>query len=794
MRKRVLMLLQIMFAAAVSHAQVFAQAPAIATPPRQNEPWTPPQTALPAYFIEATQTLFEQGLADPRGCEYRAIRIKVSGIHLASPEVDTHGWVLSVAEGEKPRFVVAWNGIVYPLVGSGAPADLDADIRGLIEAAKKPPPDGRPIFPGGVQHQTFGSRWMLDEAQSVMTETLLAGKVCLLLRLGRVDLAESVWTMGTGRALNPNRPARKSKFDLTPYGVSYLSLAQEVSSMWYARAIHAHLGGEDELALADARALTAFAKAVDAKAAAMGFEPARLLHRDSASIYLGLYQLKPLLEDQERRARERAQPPPPIEPKTPEARVEAAIRKLDRLGASALWWTRVHGAAAPPNTPFAEIIAEGDAAVEPLIKALRTESRLTRGGIDTMKLTYPPIIESVATVEFRILQEILDGANLNAPGMMGRDNRIHIQADVADEIQAYWDKNRAIPPTERWYRMLADDHAKNRDWLTAAGSIVERQLVPQPPVNPAAPRGPRPRRRRGPLKGESLRDNRKPSVTELMIKRIDAMLATQEGQNFDLMHPRSMTYDLANWDPVGGLPTLQKMFNLCLSRFVPIENRQTGDLERLAFSITELALARDRGGDPEALRDYAKWLRTAPREVFADMMNKILEPLWLRRENPDIAAATDWLFNDPASPLVPLLLEKRSRFDSYNLNWIVSPLVDVPGFRKMLFRELENRKPVGAAEIGADNMVAVSLNNGISVGGSLPRKDADPPAKGAKAVVRVCDYFAWRLSELDGAPIFNPCWSEDRRDRACKAFAEFLEIKQPTELDEPAVAAPVAPR
>ncbi len=47
----------------------------IPDPPAQKEPWTPPRTKLPRFLVTATAALFEQGVADPRGCEYREVEV-----------------------------------------------------------------------------------------------------------------------------------------------------------------------------------------------------------------------------------------------------------------------------------------------------------------------------------------------------------------------------------------------------------------------------------------------------------------------------------------------------------------------------------------------------------------------------------------------------------------------------------------------------------------------------------------------------------------------------------------------
>jgi len=75
-------------------ALVRAEEPALPTPPRQTAPWTPPETNLPRSLVEAAQTLFDQGLADPRGCEYRRVRVWAGDSQGRRAEVVTTGWVL----------------------------------------------------------------------------------------------------------------------------------------------------------------------------------------------------------------------------------------------------------------------------------------------------------------------------------------------------------------------------------------------------------------------------------------------------------------------------------------------------------------------------------------------------------------------------------------------------------------------------------------------------------------------------------------------------------------------------
>src|SRR5262245_33991890 len=60
-------------------------------PPQQNMPWTPPAEPFPEKLLTATVKLFEQGLADPRGCEYREIEVVAGSVWGGAAVIKTHG-------------------------------------------------------------------------------------------------------------------------------------------------------------------------------------------------------------------------------------------------------------------------------------------------------------------------------------------------------------------------------------------------------------------------------------------------------------------------------------------------------------------------------------------------------------------------------------------------------------------------------------------------------------------------------------------------------------------------------
>src|SRR5439155_15595205 len=115
------------------------------------------------------------------------------------------------------------------------------------------------------------------------------------------DLAEALFAAATSWTPEGPRP------DLTDYGVSYLSLARDWAGAMYVRGVDAHARADDARALATFRRLAAFCRAADAKAEAMGFaRPESRVGRggDAPAYFPGLGQLRALLVDQERRAKE----------------------------------------------------------------------------------------------------------------------------------------------------------------------------------------------------------------------------------------------------------------------------------------------------------------------------------------------------------------------------------------------------------------------------------------------------------------------------------------------------------
>ena len=161
--------------ALVLPGQLLGQRLPLPDPPEQRTPWRAPHE-VPTNLLSAAQALFEQGFADPRGCEYREIEVEVSGVWGGKVlAARTRGWVLPGKGDQEKQFAICWNGLIYPVRDVGDSADLHAEVAGL-----KPPGPRR--FNDAV-----------GEVLSVFSSNALSSRVLLLLRCGEAGTTMRVF-------------------------------------------------------------------------------------------------------------------------------------------------------------------------------------------------------------------------------------------------------------------------------------------------------------------------------------------------------------------------------------------------------------------------------------------------------------------------------------------------------------------------------------------------------------------------------------------------------------------------
>jgi hypothetical protein len=743
----------------------------IPDPPRQKEPWPPSQTKLPRFLVSAMAALFEQGMADPRGCEYR--EVDVGERH----SIKTRGFVLPQREGEAGRFVISWNGVVYPALSVGTLADIEKDIRALADSMKR----GRASGAAKARNRSGNAgafigadqfAWGGDGPLGVNNPSVL--KLCLLLRLGRADLAETLFAAGT--SWTPEVRAH----DVTDYHISYLTLATDWAFSVYQRLVSAHMRGDDAIALDAARRLSEFAKTAETKAAAMGFERVHNRFSEEPPAYFPfLRQLPELLADHEWRAKEPARGPIPKRGGDPSERIAALIRDLDQIDEREM--TMDGYAGAPGNSPLVQaLVGEGQAAVEPLLAALETDPRLTRCVTNGGKWSNDRTVQPVSEAAFLAIVRILNTNEFENLQYTVRRNEPRARKKVAQTLRAFWEKNRTLSLNERWYRTLRDDSAGRAAWLRAAVGLVQAADHPALPdvygtfVHPA--QLPQPGQ---PLKGEALRSRRDPSVSELLARRA-LELARAGGPRTTpdsvLPYPCALALLFDRWDPKVALPVIREL--MTRSREVIARNREAGyqpdhELERF---VAQAVVIRTRGGEREALDEYAADIRKSdPKRAEPENFTRF-EPSWTYPDDPAIRDAARWLFNDPQSPWASFVRDPGSyqMHFLYRENFYTSPLLRSGGFRDGLIAALAIKSVMGTVQRNQPGVIHYTTNDGISGGLGSSKADLEAVKIGVDLPFRVCDYLAWRISTLGGAPECELYWPEDRRDRSVEACVAFL--------------------
>ena len=277
------------------------------------------------------------------------------------------------------------------------------------------------------------------------------------------------------------------------------------------------------------------------------------------------------------------------------------------------------------------------------------------------------------------------------------------------------------------------------------------------------------------FKGEPLRKLRNPSLSELLASRCKEMAGTGKALTIPdakLLEACDLAIRFTWWDEVGSLPTLKALMTTCRER--SLDPQQASQSGVYAPYIAGFTIARARAGDREALDDYAAWVQLIEPETIEHSWREVLEPLWNYPDHPALSKAAHAMFVDPQSHWLPLVPVKKGRRDHQYMDQLDSPLVCVPAYREALLAALADKANVGTAERQPEGVVQYTLASGRN-GGFIDVRIPDPADRpGVELPMRTCDYAAWKISALDGAPECGLTWPEARRDAAITACAAYL--------------------
>lgn len=766
-------------------------------PPQQNTSWTIPTgkdaEGFPKTLLEATQTLFAQGLADPRGGEYQVITVEVGNAWSGkSMIVETHGWVFP-AEKDGKLFAACWNGLIYPVIARKEVADLQADTEKLLRRYDDQLQKKGPGFVADFYRTEPTSE---DESLSLESPSLL--KVAYLLRLGEYDLARKVYSLWN------EKPRFGSSGDLMRD--RYLSLAAQWTWMMYSRALGAYIRGADSLATTDSAFLTRIQPLIETEAGKRFYTVDYNGNtRDGNKPYLSFLENLPILQ-QEAMHRLAEKPRPLLDWNALKnlqqtERIAELIRRMDEINAQQEQSTNRLGVERDPISEA--LIAEGDAAVEPLLDVMEKDTRWTRlvelGQKDIRSCELLPV-KSVAFACFaRItgVTEIGPGKRTNAA------------------LREWWAKNKTLSTTERWFTQLADngtpftapppapnetyidrgtrekakrdlEEAYRRRWYEAAARIVERGEMQRRGLWPVIPRqGPMPPL--SPFDGKSLRSRQNPSVSNLLRTRALQLSEPVEGaSDSDRLRGVQVALMLYDWDPTGRdtLPALQETMRRCLE----LANKRKAqgiqpDKVQLAGYIARLTKARLQLGDTAAATEYEKWLLACSPENFSNDIHSAFFALLTDPNNPTLRSVADTLFNEAngqPNAWNQILATPKTQGSYYACELMGTRMLRFPAFRQLVAHRLSDTTEAGFLRQGI-----ISWFDGAMEGARLVGYTAEQPHS-----LRLCDRVALALQNLKGVPRFDPLASVSERNSQCAAIANYLQhygttLEYPTERHRP---------
>jgi hypothetical protein len=688
---------------------------ALPEPPHQRDPWQAATAAgIPDYVLKAMPSLFQAGLADPRGGDYRVIEVRAWG----NEQTQTHGWVF------RNQFAVCWNGMVYPVLRIDAKADLEKDV---ADIAATQPWNWTPL---GRQSPSTQGRFWSDMQFAGVSITPIS--MTLLVRLGRADLARRLWEVPQAGIREGDPPSLDHS--------SERDWLDRISWTWLATAFRR---------LVAERARDDDSAAVDTGESLIAWGAAgKHFARESEVAFLA--DVPALLTDSRRRSRA------PVRTRADfqfgkhgkfEAKNAAATELLgkpqservaeliDRLEDVAAEKMSIPGNLVFMWEPICSLLAaEGDASVSPLIDVLEHDRRMTRT-VDFTRPWYPagrPIPVKEAATE--ILRSILQSPDL-------------VDHSTPAELRAWWNQTRQKSPLERSFGILASDSASPQQWLDSAAVITQRSDMIVFNGSISIPEGAcLPNRPAPPLVGEELRSRRNPSVSDLLLKRTASMAESSSSPDACKMAVMAYRWD-AQVDAQAARPALQAV----------------RDLETCRKDAL-VAAARVQIGDVQAAYEWAE--RSKAIVEGWPFFTKDLAALWLLPGNAAMERAAESLFTRPESPLSP-----RKRYDQ-----IDTPLLAVPIYRKAVMAALQDTSIAGTATRSENGNFHISLANGGSIGGADGDPDPDQAKPGEERTVRVKDMVAYSLSRVEGFPKFKADWPAALKDRAISELENFLRV------------------
>ena len=623
-----------------------------------------------------------------------------------------------------------------------------------------------------IQTSTYSrimSAW--PEATSVAPNAMLPLHAVLLLRLGQVYLARSfwnAWVSGLRPDTNNDNEIRRDP---------YLTLATDWVWARFDRAVCAHMGGDDALALSDTMALGSVRDAVESEAHRRNFT---LFGDASRARYLPfLDPLEALRADSERRVAAGSPPPRvPVEhpgygmiPLPGNPSVADVIADLEFVDARQDG--QPGGVDLGMDPRVISLIRAGDAAVDPLIGVLENDTRLSRSVHFGRDFAHGRTLIGVHEAAYVALVGILKTSffsagstadDLTSRGFEGR------RAVAAARVRAFWERWRHVPMVERWFALLADDAQPPDQWIQAAANIVQPTNVEVVP---------------GSMVFVTDSDSRASVGAACEPAWRVASFARSSEFERAARTPHRVVEGGCEQHRIadGGLRTCGSTLRLGAGRTRRRPERAcTSGLHAPAGYFGRSAAGRVCSRDDP--RETSIWRCPRPRTV-RDMARRPAARDALRRRAQKHSNRSG---EDPDAPAVRDAIE--AMFGHEGRGWLSaagngyyidpllrSPLLRAAAYRRYALRRLSDTQIVGTLRIDARTNYTMHFADGGSSSRGVDEAAArELPQIGSTMDVRRCDQQATEIVARRGTlPAFQPWWSVSRRDHALSDVRRWVE-------------------
>lgn len=702
---------------------------------------------------DASAKMLQLGLTTPSpDAQYKQVSVMVGSVWGGQAAVQTHGWVMPSGD------VICWDGQSYKPQAVGDDADLSKDVEENIAhlekaRAKKQASDMR------ISSTTWDDP-ARTQSEAVDFKTTGSIPVAMLVLIGKPDLANRLWLELKARMQTDDTGA------IEPYN----AFADEWIWSLFDRAICAHINGDDPTSLACAERC-AFARdrwlSEEEKMGKRSETEERIDYLNPTLAFL--------IGDEKRRTERNS------DHKTAPVAKRSLAELIENLDKTCGGMEGQPGGYLYKPDPTPALTAFGIKAIEPLTDCMENDNRFTRVVSFARDFFRPrqlvPVSDVARTAINAILKTQLVRGSLDTP---------EEKHAAAEKVRAYCSKYGAAATEDRWYQILANDAESEEHWLDAACHIVVNSNADEPDSAEQLDSYVSARQTAADiatgnsrhLAGEKLRAKHNPSVSQLLYRRALQLLKSKN--QFSQANGMLFVFAIARWDGKQGIVTLKEFSRMIMDGSIGDEQSASAINEQFSNGqepwmtpLGQLCETRMALGDGTAIADYAKAIETLTPDAVHTAEPFAL--LWRHYDIPEVKAIAEQLFNGHGSQW-----NTKSKADPRALQpelWNTAMLA-IPPYRNQVIRLLRSDMPVGKVDVSSKGDVMTESGcpqlsghgyniheSGCSFAyysseGKLPFQPA------GKAIYRLKDSVAEKLSSINGFPEFRLHWNVAERDAA----------------------------